>query len=141
MNTTIHRVVESEVKIPCGTVVLPGLLRRPPHAEGLVVFAHGSGSNRHSSRNDFVARELNHRNLATLLFDLLTPGEAANGSRDGPRFDIPLLTERLLGATRWAMERECLPTGYLQLWCAGHGPLHRGAEQFSGQRCRDGRHR
>ena len=112
MNTTIHRVVESEVEIPCGTVVLPGILRRPPHAEGLVIFAHGSGSNRHSSRNGFVARELNHRNLATLLFDLLTPEEAAIESRDGPRFDIPLLTLRLIEATRWAMESERLPTGY-----------------------------
>lgn len=112
MNTTIHRVLESEVEIPCETVVLPGILRRPPHAEGLVIFAHGSGSNRHSSRNGFVASELNHRNLATLLFDLLTPAEAANESRDGPRFDIPLLTGRLMGATRWAMETERLPTGY-----------------------------
>jgi putative phosphoribosyl transferase len=115
MNTIIHSVAESEVEISCGAVALQGFLRRPSDPAGLVIFAHGSGSSRTSRRNDFVARELNRRNLATLLFDLLTPAEAADESPRGPRFDIPLLTSRLAAATRWAMARRDLaglPTGY-----------------------------
>jgi putative phosphoribosyl transferase len=81
-----------------GRVVLEGRLAGPPGAAGVVLFAHGSGSSRHSPRNRYVARTLNDAGLATLLFDLLTPEEAENRSNV---FDIPLLAERLVGATAW----------------------------------------
>jgi putative phosphoribosyl transferase len=79
----------------------------PEGATGLVVFAHGSGSSRHSPRNQFVARTLNNAGLATLLFDLLTQEEEAVDlhSREH-RFNIALLAERLVYATRWAMQQE-----------------------------------
>lgn len=78
---------------------LPAELRVPPDARGLVVFVHGSGSSRLSPRNVAVARGLERRGLATLLFDLLTEGEAADRSNV---FDIELLAQRLVEATRWA---------------------------------------
>lgn len=86
------------ISIPVDDVTLPGHLRHPPDADGIVVFAHGSGSSRHSPRNNFVADVLNDRGLATLLFDLLT--EREDRSR-ATRFDIDLLTDRLLAATEW----------------------------------------
>jgi putative phosphoribosyl transferase len=67
----------SEVQIQAGHAVLSGNLTIPENATGLVLFAHGSGSSRHSPRNQFVARTLNDAGLATLLFDLLTPKEEA----------------------------------------------------------------
>jgi len=65
----------TEVQIPAGRAVLSGNLTIPENAMALVLFAHGSGSSRHSPRNQFVARTLNRARLATLLFDLLTPEE------------------------------------------------------------------
>jgi dienelactone hydrolase len=109
------RVAESEVEIPCGQVVLPGILRLPPKTEGLVIFAHGTGSNRHSCRNDRVAREFNHRKLATLLFDLLTPWEAEEEGKEAPRLDVALLADRLACALKWAeglAEVRDLPIGF-----------------------------
>jgi predicted phosphoribosyltransferase/predicted alpha/beta-hydrolase family hydrolase len=87
------------VHIPAGRLVLDGELAIPRSARGLVVFAHGSGSSRHSPRNRFVADVLNRRGHATLLFDLLTPDEDRDGAN---RFDIPLLARRLDAAVEWA---------------------------------------
>ncbi len=81
---------------------LPGELTIPPGARGIVVFAHGSGSSRRSPRNLAVARALNGRAMGTLLFDLLTPGEAEDRANV---FDIPMLADRLGAAARWAMAR------------------------------------
>jgi dienelactone hydrolase len=91
------------VSIPADGVDLEGMLTIPEGATGLVIFAHGSGSSRKSPRNNFVADVLNERGLGTLLFDLLT--EAEDQTREN-RFDIPLLVDRLVAATRWVQERE-----------------------------------
>jgi dienelactone hydrolase len=83
-------------------VTLEGNLSLPEGARGVVLFAHGSGSSRHSSRNRYVARLLNEAKLATLLIDLLTPDEEAVDLRTAHlRFDIGLLANRLVGATDW----------------------------------------
>ena len=97
----------SEVQIPAGRAVLSGSLTIPENAVALVLFAHGSGSSRHSPRNQFVARTLNRAGLATLLFDLLTPEEEALDiyTREH-RFNINLLAERLVHTTKWARQRE-----------------------------------
>jgi putative phosphoribosyl transferase len=103
---------EEDVTIPAGDVRLPGDLRVPQGASGVVLFAHGSGSSRHSPRSVEVARDLNRQGLGTLLFDLLTEGE----SRDRANvFDIELLCARLLAATGWVRSRpdlEALRIGY-----------------------------
>jgi dienelactone hydrolase len=96
-----------EVQIQAGRAVLSGSLTIPQRADALVLFAHGSGSSRHSPRNQFVARTLNGDGLATLLFDLLTQEEEALDMRTGEhRFNIDLLTERLVHATKWANQQE-----------------------------------
>ena len=93
------------VRVRAGDVVLDGILRLPPGAAALVIFAHGSGSSRLSPRNNFVADELAAAGLASLLFDLLTPEEEEIDRRTrGLRFDIDFLTERLVGATAWVRE-------------------------------------
>lgn len=93
---------EREVRIPIGDVTLGGTLAAPEDARGIVVFAHGSGSSRYSPRNRFVAQELQHGGLATLLMDLLTREEEDMDRRTGHlRFDIELLANRLAGATDW----------------------------------------
>lgn len=94
---------ERTVSIPVGDVELEGKLAVPTGATGLVVFAHGSGSSRHSPRNNFVAEVLREAGLGTLLFDLLT--EEEDRVREN-RFDIPLLADRLAGTTEWVWERE-----------------------------------
>ncbi len=97
----------SEVQIQVGREILPGNLTIPENAVALVLFAHGSGSSRHSPRNQFVARTLNGAGLATLLFDLLTPEEEATDMRTREhRFNIGLLADRLVHATRWAKRQE-----------------------------------
>jgi putative phosphoribosyl transferase len=97
----------SEVQIHAGRAVLSGTLDIPEGATALVVFAHGSGSSRHSPRNQFVARTLNNAGLATLLFDLLTHEEEAIDTQTRElRFDIQLLAERLVHATKWAKQQE-----------------------------------
>ena len=97
----------SEVKIHTGHRILSGNLNIPKNASGLVLFAHGSGSSRHSPRNQFVARTLNEAGLATLLFDLLTPEEEAIDMQTREhRFNIHLLAERLVHATKWAKQQE-----------------------------------
>jgi dienelactone hydrolase len=97
----------SEVEIQAGRAVLSGNLIIPQKAVALVLFAHGSGSSRHSPRNLFIARTLNDAALATLLFDLLTPDEEAIDMRTREhRFNIGLLAERLVHATRWAKQQK-----------------------------------
>jgi len=88
------------VRIAAGRASLDGDLTLPPGARGVVLFAHGSGSSRHSSRNRYVAQELRRSGLGTLLMDLLTSEEEAVDARTGHlRFDIDLLAERLGAAT------------------------------------------
>jgi putative phosphoribosyl transferase len=89
---------QTEVSIPSGRVRLEGVLEFPAAPSGVVVFSHGSGSGRHSPRNQFVARELRSHGVATLLLDLLTPEEDQDYQT---RFDIDLLTERLAGAVEF----------------------------------------
>ena len=97
----------NEVHIPAGRATLAGNLNIPVNATALVVFAHGSGSSRHSPRNQFVARTLNDTGLGTLLFDLLTPEEELVDTRTAElRFDIDLLAKRLVHATKWAKRQE-----------------------------------
>ncbi len=98
-----------------GDVALEGILAIPPQAQGVVAFAHGSGSSRFSRRNQAVARHLQEGGLATLLLDLLTAREGALDERTGHlRFDIPLLGERMTGVVDW-LQREprtrALPIG------------------------------
>ena len=103
---------EREVRIPAGAATLDGTLELPARSRGLVIFAHGSGSSRHSPRNRAVASVLNRAGIATLLFDLLTADEDVARAA---RFDIPRLAERLLQATAWARglaETRGLPLGY-----------------------------
>ncbi|MDZ7677536.1 MAG: alpha/beta family hydrolase [Acidimicrobiales bacterium] len=90
--------LDDEMVIPCGAVDLEGHLTVPPEATGVVVFAHGSGSSRHSPRNQYVASVLNDAGIGTLLFDLLTDREAADRRAV---FDIDLLAGRLVTATTW----------------------------------------
>jgi putative phosphoribosyl transferase len=136
----------SEVQIRAGRAVLPGNLNIPKDATALVLFAHGSGSSRHSPRNQFVARTLNEAGLATLLFDLLTPEEEAIDMRTREnRFNIRLLAERLVHATKWAKQQEQtsnLRTGYFgsstggaaALVAAVDAPQHAGAVVSRGGR-------
>jgi putative phosphoribosyl transferase len=104
------------MQIHAGRAVLSGDLNIPKDASALVLFAHGSGSSRHSPRNQFVARTLYEDGLATLLFDLLTPEEEATDMQTREyRFNIHLLAERLVRATKWAKQQEQmsnLRTGY-----------------------------
>lgn len=96
----------NEIRIPAGRATLDGNLMLVDAAIGLVLFAHGSGSSRHSPRNQFVARTLNKAGLATLLFDLLTPEEESVDLHTREhRFNIGLLAERLVQATEWATQQ------------------------------------
>ncbi len=85
-------------RIPVGPMHIEGMLELPANAKSIVLFAHGSGSSRHSKRNNYVAKVMQKSGIGTLLMDLLTPEEDANYPT---RFDIPLLTHRLLAATNW----------------------------------------
>jgi putative phosphoribosyl transferase len=116
MAQPVARDVEREVTIRAGRATLNGCIAVPADASGIVLFAHGSGSSRHSPRNRFVARALQDSGIGTLLFDLLTRAEEDTdlATREH-RFDIPLLADRLVEATRW-LESEPdlrdLRTGY-----------------------------
>ena len=107
---------EREVRVSAGPVTLEGSLGIPKSAGGVVLFAHGSGSGRHSPRNRYVARVLREANLATLLIDLLTEDEEEVDLRTTRlRFDIGLLARRLVGATDWLVQNpdtEQLRIGY-----------------------------
>jgi dienelactone hydrolase len=99
---TVQNRIEREVSMQIGKVVLQGTLGYPASAKGIVLFAHGSGSSRYSPRNRYVAGELQSAEMATLLFDLLTPEEeAVDQTTMQLRFNIRLLAKRLIGATRW----------------------------------------
>jgi putative phosphoribosyl transferase len=122
----------NEVQIQAGRAVLSGNLTVPEKAVALVLFAHGSGSSRHSPRNQFVAHTLNDAGLATLLFDLLTPDEEAIDMRTREhRFNIGLLAERLLHATRWVKQQKQtrdLRVGYFGSSTGGGAALVAAAE-------------
>jgi dienelactone hydrolase len=109
-------VTWGEVSVVAGEARLHGILRIPRKVRGIVLFAHGSGSGRFSPRNAYVADVLSTAGLATLLFDLLTADEEEIDAVTGElRFDIPLLTDRLVAATRWALEQpdlKALAIGY-----------------------------
>jgi len=105
-----------EVHIPIDRIMLEGSLSLPAQAKGIVLFAHGSGSSRHSPRNRFVAGVLQNAGFATLLMDLLTAKEEVLDDRTAAhRFDIDLLARRLIGATWWLQAQSDtarLPIGY-----------------------------
>jgi dienelactone hydrolase len=109
-------VGERPIQIPAGAVTLYGDLARPDGCQGIVLFAHGSGSSRHSPRNRYVAGVLREAGLATLLMDLLTVDEESVDARTGHlRFDITLLAERLVAAADWLASESTtshLATGY-----------------------------
>ena len=113
MNRTLSaRKWERPVQVPSGNVMVEGILAVPPNAKGIVLFAHGSGSGRFSPRNNFVARVLQDAGFGTLLMDLLTEEEAEDRRKV---FDIDLLAERLLDATKWLRqesETKGLAIGY-----------------------------
>ncbi|HEY8460328.1 MAG TPA: dienelactone hydrolase family protein [Blastocatellia bacterium] len=99
--------LEIQVKIPAGDAILDGDLAIPEGASGIAVFAHGSGSSRHSPRNRSVARVIREAGVGSLLFDLLTrEEESVDIFTRRLRFDIELLTARLIEATRWLAGQE-----------------------------------
>ena len=120
------------IEIPAGDVALEGSLAVPDGARGIVVFAHGSGSSRQRPRNTYVAEVIRGRGLGTLLFDLLTAEE--DRVREN-RFDIPLLTDRLVAVTEWLWSRDetvHLPVGYFGS-STGAAAAVRAATRFSEQ--------
>lgn len=121
-----------EVQVVSRGVPLRGMLAIPEAAAGLVIFAHGSGSGRHSPRNQFVAGVLQEAGLGTLLLDLLTEEEGALDARTGHlRFNIELLTERLAGATEWGWhekETASLAVGYFGASTGAAAALQAAAE-------------
>jgi dienelactone hydrolase len=109
-----HNDREHVVHVTAGAVTLDGSLGIPEEAQGIVLFAHGSGSSRHSPRNRYVANVLRGGGLATLLIDLLTAEEEAVDMQTAAlRFDIDLLARRLIGATDWLAHYP--PTQYLRI--------------------------
>jgi dienelactone hydrolase len=109
-----------EVEVTTDDTILEGFLATPGGAEGLVIFAHGSGSSRFSDRNRAVAERLNEAGFSTLLFDLLTAEEHARDTQTREhRFDIPLLGRRLTGTVRWA--RDQTDAGRIGLFGASTG--------------------
>ena len=124
---------EATVMVPAGVAVLEGDLVVPSGAHGIVLFAHGSGSSRHSTRNRFVAGTLQRAGLATLLIDLLTAEEERIDERTGHlRFDIGLLASRLVGATDWlgqSPETAALRVGYFGASTGGGAALVAAAER------------
>jgi putative phosphoribosyl transferase len=136
IQTSLVRIqvgLEAEPSITSsGGLSLEGDLSVPTNASGIVLFAHGSGSSRHSPRNQFVARALGEGGMATLLFDLLTPEEEENDDRNGRlRFDINLLAGRLVAATRWIAnqpETQRLGIGYFGASTGGAAALVAAAE-------------
>ncbi|MBI4595847.1 MAG: dienelactone hydrolase family protein, partial [Candidatus Tectomicrobia bacterium] len=123
MRNIMERIEEFPVKIPARNVVLEGDLAAPGNPQGLVLFAHGSGSSRLSPRNRYVAGVLRDAGLATLLFDLLTQEEEAVDILKGHlRFNIPFLAERLTAATRWIKQ-----TDQAKNWLLGYFGASTGA--------------
>lgn len=121
-----------EVQISAGLILLSGELAVPKDATGIVLFAHGSGSSRHSPRNQYVASVIRDAGVGTLLFDLLTREEEAidNYTREF-RFDINLLARRLVAATKWLAgedETNKLRPGYFGASTGGGAALVAAAE-------------
>ncbi len=105
---------EITIFLPQEKISLQGILTLPEKATKIIVFAHGSGSSRHSPRNRFVASHLIHEHLATLLLDLLTEEEELIDETTAQfRFDIPLLAKRLEETTKWLFLNEA--TGHLKI--------------------------
>ena len=125
--------LEQEVRLPAEGATLVGDLALPARARGLILFAHGSGSSRHSPRNREVARVLRQSGLATLLIDLLTRREEAEDAVTGHlRFDIGLLARRLAAATDWVRAEAStsrLPVGYFGASTGGGAALVAAAER------------
>jgi putative phosphoribosyl transferase len=124
---------EEIVRVPARSVMLEGNLAVPERPRGVVLFAHGSGSSRHSPRNRFVAGVLQAAGLATLLIDLLTPQEEAVDMQTAHlRFDIGLLADRLVGATEWLNQNpdtRDLTVGYFGASTGGGAALVAAAER------------
>ena len=119
------------VRIPVDSTHIEGALELPDSPIGLVLFAHGSGSSRHSPRNNYVARVLREHGIGTLLMDLLTPDEDRDYSR---RFDIDLLVERLRAATHWVKQNRdtaALPVGYFGASTGAAAALRASAHEMS----------
>jgi len=123
---------QTQVQIPVDHIMLAGELTVPKNPKGIVLFAHGSGSSRHSSRNRYVAQVLQHTGIATLLFDLLTEREEELDHFTGHlRFDIPFLAERLRLATDWIKNQAStkeLKIGYFGASTGGGAALMAAAE-------------
>jgi putative phosphoribosyl transferase len=128
-----HHIHERPVEVPAGSVLLSGDLSIPENPRGVVLFAHGSGSSRHSPRNRFVAARLHEGDLATLLLDLLTVDEEAEDLRTARlRFDIGLLGGRLAHATDWLtqfQDTNQLAIGYFGASTGGGAALVAAAER------------
>lgn len=124
--------ISREVWIPVDSITLPGELSVPGRAEGLVLFAHGSGSSRHSPRNQYVAQVIRDAGVGTLLLDLLTREEERIDLQTRHlRFDTVLLARRLAGATKWAkkqIETSHLRVGYFGASTGGGAALVAAAE-------------
>jgi len=108
----MENILQKDIVIPVDSIRLQATLAIPGKVAGMVIFSHGSGSSRLSPRNRFVADILNQHHIATLLADLLTPEEDAVFAN---RFNIELLTERLIAITRWVSQRDfgqTIPVGY-----------------------------
>lgn len=118
---------EHPITIPCDDIHLYGLLHIPRMADGIVIFAHGSGSSRLSPRNQYIARTLQQSNKATLLFDLLTPDEEEIDAQTSQyRFDIDFLASRLAASTHWIIKNPVLcklPAGYFGASTGGGAAL------------------
>ncbi len=113
---------ETRLSLHLDEVTLEGQLAIPEGSQGLVIFAHGSGSSRHSPRNRWVARRLHEAHLATVLFDLLTEGEQARDQASGElRFDISFLAQRLSAAVDFVIERPGTHNMMLGLFGASTG--------------------
>lgn len=112
LNTVLQEAWVGDVRIPAGDATLDGDLQIPAQASGIVLFVHGSGSSRHSPRNQYVARLIRAAGMGTLLFDLLTPEEEVIDLRTRYlRFDMHLLAERLEDATAWVAYAEAKSPG------------------------------
>ena len=124
---------EQVVRVPIGAITLEGNLGLPDGPRGVVLFAHGSGSSRHSSRNQHVARALERGELATLLIDLLTPEEENIDDRTAQyRFDIPMLAQRLVTIVDWLGRRKetaPLPIGLFGASTGGGAALMAAADR------------
>lgn len=132
-STLERKAMRQEVQIPVGSARLTGQLTLPSEVIGCVLFAHGSGSSRLSPRNQYVARVLSNNGMATLLFDLLTGDEGREDQRSAAyRFDMGLLTHRLIGATEWVRQQpatQALSLGYFGASTGAAAALRAAAEK------------